>query len=61
MISRQFAVILICHMRDNFLEQECCLELRGSDILEQKMGNGLETTTTTALVISTEMSLTLFD
>ena len=34
MISCQFAVILICYMRDNFPEQECCLELSGSDVLE---------------------------
>lgn len=33
-ISCQFAVILICYMRDNFPEQECCLELSGSDVLE---------------------------
>ena len=33
-ISCQFAVILTCYMRDNFPEQECCLELSGSDVLE---------------------------
>ena len=33
-ISCQFAVILICYMRDNFPEQQCCLELSGSDCLE---------------------------
>ena len=34
LISCHFAVILICYMRDNFREQECCLELSGSDVLE---------------------------
>ncbi|CAH3129959.1 unnamed protein product [Porites lobata] len=33
-ISCQFAVILICYMRDNLPEQECCLELSGSHVLE---------------------------
>lgn len=35
LISCHFAVILICYMRDNFPDQDCHLDLTGSDVLEE--------------------------
>lgn len=34
LISCHFAVILICYMRDNFPNEECRLDLTGSDVVE---------------------------
>lgn len=40
LLSCHCAVLLICYMRDNFPNQECRLELTGSDILEQEWAMG---------------------
>ena len=34
LLSCHFAVMLICYMRDNFPQQECRLDLSGSDLVE---------------------------
>lgn len=35
LLSCHFAVMLICYMRDNFPQQECRLDLSGSDLAEE--------------------------